>query len=485
MSRRFSSCFLASSLCTALSLALPLAATAQQEDHPLAGKSIDMTVLGIGGWLPSSLGADMAKELFRPYAKENYDYDVSFSFSEAPFSQLFQKAASSLATRSNEFNIIISDSQWLGAFAEPGWIVNMNDVIADNPELDIDWYDPIVVSTYMTYPDGSDQLWGLPQEGDVMALFLRKDLFENPDEQKAFEAEYGRPLPTTFEDFEALTMSEYEDVAKFFTRPDDELYGSAMQFAKEYDFASMNLYPFMFSMGGDIWDQDTGQVQGILDSEINAEAMVWNKRMLDYMPPGAQNYGIAQVVDIFAQGKVASAFQWAAVGLGMINDENRDDVMVVPPPVFERADGTMDRTYAMGGQPWVLNAFNTPDQQRVAIDFLKWWYLPETQVEFARRGGNPTTKEAMTDPEFESINPWNRAYKYMLQEDRARDFWHEPVYSEMLSTQQEAFTAFTSGQVDDPLKALVWVACEQQKILNDAGRSDIEPSRECRRARLQ
>lgn len=468
-----------------LALCLTLLVFSFAQDHPLKGQTFDMTILGIGGWLPSSLGVEMAQELFVPYAKENYGYTVSFSFSEAPFSQLFQKAAASLATRSNEFNIIISDSQWLGAFAEPGWIVNMNDIIAENPELDIAWYNPIVVSTYMTYPDGSDRLWGLPQEGDVMVLFVRKDLLSDPAEQEAFQAQYGRPLPQTFEDFETLTMTEYEDIAAFFTRPDQGLYGSAMQFAKEYDYASMNLYPFMFSLGGDIWDPATGQVEGILNTEVNAEAMEWNKRMLGYMPPGAQNYGIAEVVDIFAQGKVATAFQWAAVGLGMITDENRDDVLVVPPPLFERADGTQNRTYSMGGQPWVLNAYNTPEQQRVAVDFLKWWYLPETQLEFARRGGNPTTKQAMTDPEFEAINPWNPAYKYMLQDDRARDFWHEPVYSEMLSTQQEGFTAFTSGQVTDPLNTLTWIACEQQKILNEAGRSDIAPSQACRRARLR
>ena len=153
-----------------------------------------MTILGIGGWLPSSLGVEMAQDLFAPYAQENFGYTVNFAFSEAPFSQLFQKAAASLATRSNEFNIIISDSQWLGAFAEPGWIVNMNEIIADNPELDIAWYNPIVVSTYMTYPDGTDQYWGLPQEGDVMVLFVRKDLLSDPAEQEAFQTEYGRPL---------------------------------------------------------------------------------------------------------------------------------------------------------------------------------------------------------------------------------------------------------------------------------------------------
>ena len=89
---------------------------AAQESHPLAGKSIEMNILGIAGWVPSSLGVKMSP-LFAEYVKEKYGYDVSFNFQEAPFADLFQKAATSLVTRSQEFNIIISDSQWLGALA--------------------------------------------------------------------------------------------------------------------------------------------------------------------------------------------------------------------------------------------------------------------------------------------------------------------------------------------------------------------------------
>ncbi len=106
-----------------------------------------MKSLGIGGWFPSALGVEMAP-LFNEYAKENYGYNVEFSLEEAPFETLYQKAASSLATKSDEYNIIVSDSQWIGGFAEPGWIVKLNDIIEDNPELkNIKWYCNSVVDT--------------------------------------------------------------------------------------------------------------------------------------------------------------------------------------------------------------------------------------------------------------------------------------------------------------------------------------------------
>ncbi len=123
-------------------LARPNLGMAQSQKSPLAGKSIHMQILGVAGWLPSKLGVDMSPE-FAKYAKDKYGYDVSFSFADAPFGTLFQKAATSLATRSQEYNIIISDSQWLGALATPKWIVQINDIIAKNPELNIEWWSPI------------------------------------------------------------------------------------------------------------------------------------------------------------------------------------------------------------------------------------------------------------------------------------------------------------------------------------------------------
>ncbi len=456
----------------------------QAEEHPLKGQKIEMSILGIGGWVPSRLGVYMSP-IFAEYAEEKYGYEVNFTFTDSPFSGVFQVAATSLEKGSQEFNIIISDSQWLGALAEKGWIVNISDLIAEHPELNIEWWDPVVVETYMEYPEGSGTLWGLPQEADVMVLFVRKDLFENQSEREAFKEQYGMDLPQTFEDFEALSMEDFEKIAKFFTRPEQGLYGTVMQYSHEYDFLTMYLYPFIFSMGGDIWDAAEGRIYGVLNSSINAKAMVWNKRMLDYQPPGAVNYGISENMEAFADGNVATALQWAAVGLAMITPENNENIIVVPPPGIRQPDGTLKRIYPMGGQPWVLNAFNDEAHERVAIDFLKWWYLPETQLEFAKGGGNPAVKATLDMPGFDDIQPWFRTMKYMLNQKISRDFWHDPKYAELLAVQQDAFRAYITGQIDDPALALEYAACQQQKILFESGKSQIAPPHSCTRVSLQ
>lgn len=448
-----------------------------QEAHPLAGQKIEMSILGIAGWGPSSLGVEMSP-LFAEYVKEKYGYDVTFQFQEAPFADLFQKAATSLATKSQEFNIIISDSQWLGALAQPGWIVNLNDVIANNPNLQLEWYSKAVVDTYMTYPDGTDQIWGLPQEGDVQALFVRKDMLDDPAERAAFEAANGKPLPSTWEDFAELTMEEFEPIAAFFTRPDQQMWGFSQQYSRVYDFATCALNNFIWGRGGKIWEPTTGQVEGILNTPENAASLEEFKRWLAYCPPGSTNVGIGEGIDIFTQGKVFSQIQWAAVGKAMIPAELEGKVMVVPPPKHGTG-ADAKRICSMGGQPWVINAFNDEAHMRVAIDFMNWWYLPETTIEFARRGGNPCDKATLSRADFDDVNPWNRTYKYMLEEGRSQDFWHDPKYSEMLAIQQEGYSAFVTGQSNDAQAVMNYIACAQQQILVDSGTSTIDPSGMC------
>ncbi|MDA3951152.1 MAG: extracellular solute-binding protein [Spirochaeta sp.] len=441
----------------------------------LEGESIDMAILGIGGWLPSSLAVEMSP-LFAEYAKERFGYDAEFTFQESPFSSLFQKAATSLASRSQEFNIIISDSQWLGAFAEPGWIVPLNDVIANSEVLsELEWYDPIVEEAYMTYPDGSEKRWGLPQEADTQVLFIRLDLFEDPAEQDAFEAEYGYELPVTFEDWEDIDFEQYTDVADFFTRPEDDLYGTAYQYSKEYDFFTMAYYPYIWSGGGEIWDAESGDVWGILNTPENADALEELVDMQQYMPDGVNNYGISQIVDGFTSGRLATAIQWAAMGGAMIPESMEGQVAIVPPPGRRLDNGDIRRIWSLGGQPWVINAFNDAAHMQVALDFIDWWYLEETQLEFARRGGNPALASVLNSPGFEDIQPWFRGFKYMLTGERSRDFWHEPTYAEMLAVQQAAFTGYATGEIDSAQEALDRAAREQQRILNEAGRTDTPP----------
>jgi len=453
----------------------PSAAPAQSstgstgQGHPLAGKSVTLSILGIGGWLPSALSQQMGEELFTKYAKENYGYDVKVTFAEAPFDSLFQKAATSLASQSNEYNIIISDSQWLGALSEPGWILKLNDLIKANPNLDAEWYSKSAAAAYQNYPDGISDIWGLPQEADVLIMYVRADLFTDSTERANFKAKYGWDLPSdsSIEQWEDIDFEKYKQICEFFTRPDQGLYGTTIQYSKVYDYLTGSFYPFIWSAGGEIWDPSTRKIEGVLNTEDNAKALALSKSFMQYCPPGAIDVDIAGIVDNYTSGKVATAWQWAAMGGAMTSDKG--DTWAVILPGYRMADGTVNRCSSLGGQPWVINAYNTPDQMQVVTDFLNWWYSDETQLEFAKRGGNPLKASVLNSDGFEEIQPWFTAFKYMMQEGNSKDFWHEPTYAELLATQQEAWSQYMAGNdgsVETAKAVLDDVASKQQAIID-------------------
>jgi hypothetical protein len=102
----------------------------QQSDHPLKGKTINIIIFGIDGWLPGTLAMEMAAANsnttfleFAEFAQENYGYTANISLAKSSFEPLFHQAKASLTNGSSEYNIIIIDSQWLGALAQGRLIV--------------------------------------------------------------------------------------------------------------------------------------------------------------------------------------------------------------------------------------------------------------------------------------------------------------------------------------------------------------------------
>ena len=443
------------------------------DETNMKGKKVAMGFAVIAGWPPSQLAIELFPD-FAAYAKEKFGYDATVTKTEAPFAELFQKLAPSLAAKSQDLNLMVVDSQWLGALSEPGWIVKADDVYAVNPDLDMPVYSSLVTNTYQVYPDGSGVRWGFPQMPDTQGIFMRLDMLEDPAEQAAFQAKYGKKLPTTYEEFAPMTMVEYEEIFEFFTRPDKEFYGTAMQYSKDYDFFSCAYHPHAYA-SGDIWNPKTGEVVGVLNTDEHAKALEYFVSLKKYQPPGAEAFGIGEMIDLFTTGKVFSALQWNAVGLFMQGADNElaGKVIDCPHPRFKFSDGSTNVIGAMGGQPWVINSYNDDDHMRVSIDFLKWWYSDETQVKFIAKGGLPWTKKGVEAKGFEESSVYARSFKEMLGEGKSRDFWHLPEYSELLAIQQAAYNGFAAGQYTDAKKVLDYIAVKQQELLLSKGRTKV------------
>src|SRR5690606_11963314 len=147
----------------------------------------------------------------------------------------------------------VGDSQWLGQSVTGGHYLDLTDFLVG--EGIADTVTEATLTYYAEYPTGSGQYYAYPTEGDANGWAYRRDLFEDPDEMAALEEEYGYPLapPETYDPL--------MDIAQFFTRADEGLYGVAIYTQADYDVLTMGVENVLFSWGAE-WQDENNNVMG-------------------------------------------------------------------------------------------------------------------------------------------------------------------------------------------------------------------------------
>jgi multiple sugar transport system substrate-binding protein len=131
-----------------------------------------------------------------------------------------------------------------------------------------------------------DRIYGYPYTGLTAYLCYRKDLLEDPDNQRKFKARYHRDLAVP------ANWKEYMQVAQFFTRPQERLYGTYISgkqgLALWYEWLN-----FVYSFGGDILDTQHGWEYSdiVVNSPQNVAATEQYLKLIAFSPPDTLNYG--------------------------------------------------------------------------------------------------------------------------------------------------------------------------------------------------
>ena len=133
-----------------------------------------------------------------------------------------QKNLQSISTRDGSFHIAQTSTNQNGDYRAAGFLRPLDEYVA---KYRPDWNDPKWgyaggrVTTAM-FNQFNGETVSVACDGDYQVWVYRIDLFDNAKNQRDFRARYGRDLefPRTWE--------HHAQVAQFFTRPDQKLYGS-------------------------------------------------------------------------------------------------------------------------------------------------------------------------------------------------------------------------------------------------------------------
>lgn len=398
--------------------------------------------------------ADYLQQIGNMYEAET---GIKVNVIQEPWGSFGDRFFTEMAAQGTAWDMVVGDSQWLGQGATQGHYLEMTDFMVG--EGIADTVTEATLTYYGEYPANSGRYWAYPTEGDADGWAYRMDLFEDPDEMAAFEAEYGYPLapPDNY--------NQLMDIAKFFTRPGDGLYGVAIYTQKDYDALTMGVENTMFSWGAN-WQDENNNVMGVVNSDRAIESVEFYRELYDCcQAPGLSNAFFAEVNDAFISGQAVMAMNYFAFFPALVNPDVNPYAETTG--FFANPEGPYgDRGAALGGQGTSIISYISPERQEAARDFIRWFAQEEIQAEWAAAGGYTCNKNVLESETFLNAAPYNPAFAETMT--FVKDFWNVPVFGELLEVaQRELSTYIVEGQ-GTAEQAMNNIAEEHDRILREA-----------------
>lgn len=215
------------------------------------------------------------------------------------------------ALRKGEWDVGFLVSDWFAAAHEAGAVLDIGPRLATNPPDDYPqgWTRSLLAMQSFAESSASQTstppvILGLPYHDGPECLIYRKDLFENAAEQAAYQERFGVPLRVP------QNWQEFHQVARFFTRPNDGLYGTVFA---AYPDGHNTVYDFclqLWTRGGDLFDA-AGNLH--LNTPQAVEALEYYRTMLNdpsAIHPKSRDFDSVQSGLAFAAGEVAMMINW-------------------------------------------------------------------------------------------------------------------------------------------------------------------------------
>jgi len=368
---------------------------------------------------------------------------ITVQIEQAPYDSVVQKLTLDATTKQGGYDIASLPYEFLGAFAEKGWMTPLDDRLADRTSFG-PGFDPeaIIPALWTASSTWRDKTYGMPSNSAVMMMFYRKDLFDNAAEQAAFKAKYGYDLkvPTTWK--------AYADAAAFFTRKaGEQLAGTTLSkdFAgvamtgKRHVATVLEWMDYGWTYGGGILD-DQGNL--VIDSQPSIDSLDYMASLRPYAQPGYTNATWDETTATLQQGNAALSITWGDTAGAM---EAADQSAVVGKMGYASIPTLKDgdpRIAHLGGWTYMMPAESK--NQDAAWEFMQWALSEPVQKALAEGGGLPALKTTFEDEGLIAKLPYWKQELASLSESKSRP--RIPEWGQMSDILQQQISSVISGQ---------------------------------------
>lgn len=372
-----------------------------------------------------------------------------------PYNTVVQKEMLDVTSQQGYYDVMSLPYEHLGKFVENNYIVPidkwLNDPKFTPPSFE---KDDLINAMWDASSLWKGKYYGFPSNSCTMFFVYRKDLFENSEEQAGFKARYGYDLQLPKD------WATYKDIAEYFTRKsgeklmgevrDRDFFGVALA-GKRHPAMTCEWLNYAWSFGGGVFDGNGYAANNlIINSPENVTALQYFIDLFQSAPPGSTNYTWDEVAIAFQQDTVAMAVEWNDCAIGIEDPANSKVVGKMGYGVLPMDPIVKRPVSHFGSWTYVINAFS--ENQDEAYLFITWALSPETELEWAKKGGVPCRTATYNNPAL-SGEFWSATKDALSQAvDRPRI----PEWGEMESQMQLALSEAVAG-TKTPKEALDWL----------------------------
>jgi len=356
-------------------------------------------------------------------------------------------------------DVIVVRHRLLGTLVQKGQVQAIDGFLADpmlhdasfapDQQLFADWWHELSFFGGHAY--------GFPFNGLTALFCYRKDLLNNAANQRAFQTRYHRKLtiPRNWE--------EYNQIAEFFTRPAQGLYGTYIQgkegLALWYEWLNL-----IYSFGGNVLDAHSGSDYGdiVVNSPQNVAATTEYLKLMAFSPPDTLHFGWGEAQSSLQQGRVFMGLLW------------NDQAPFLEDPAVSKVAGKIGyrlipsvrrRPFSqLEGLTYLI-----PTQSkhaREAYRFLEFAMSNEVQVQQTLAGGSSLRKSVYSDEKAKAL-PYTQAFLAAVEIGIGKPTI--PESPQMTDVMVRRLAEIVAGKTA-PQAGLDQIALELKAILGDKAR---------------
>ncbi|WP_010272457.1 ABC transporter substrate-binding protein [Paenibacillus senegalensis] len=311
-------------------------------------------------------------------------YNVKVNVTELPWEQYRQQLNMQFTggRGSVDFDLAYVPIGWVPEMQNPGYIAPISEG-GNIDQLQLDDF-PGIENAYF---GENEDLYFVPYMNETHGILYRMDLFEDEQEQAAFEQRYGYPLAPP------KTMEQYKQIAEFFHRPDEGLHGVTLMGDNSL-LLGFHFYNRLFNYGGDIFDEN---YRPAFNNEAGIQALNDVKEMFEFTSAAAKQYSWGDASGEFLQGR--SAMAEMATTIAQISQDPDQSTIAGKVgfsgiPTANEGDQDIKRFYL----PFGFVMTSSSDAKEAAFQWIEFATSPEMMEQAAPVGNIPARVSVLEGP---------------------------------------------------------------------------------------